>query len=295
MPDSPYILVTAARNEADHIGQTIEAVAAQTRRPERWIIVSDGSTDATDEIVSAAAERYGFIDLLRVDADADRNFGSKAAAVNAGYKQISGESHEFIGVLDADVSFDPHYYEEVIIRFRRNPKLGIAGGVMTDIVDGKPVQQVTDPEWSVSGPIQMFRRECFEQIGGYLPLRGGIDAAAEVTARMNGWEVRAFPELEALHHRQTGKENHSRLGIFFHRGLEDFKLGYHPLFFTARAVLRFREVPFVVGGLTMLGGYLWAAASREEKKVSPEFIRFLRNEQTARLKAALKPERRTTG
>ena len=104
MNDSPYILVTAARNEAAHIGHTIEAVAAQTCRPARWMIVSDGSTDATNQIVSEASEKYDFIKLLIVDADADRNFGSKAIAVNAGYERISSCPHDFIGVLDADVS-----------------------------------------------------------------------------------------------------------------------------------------------------------------------------------------------
>lgn len=288
MVDYSYILVSAARNEADHIGYTIQSVASQTHRPDRWLIVSDGSTDATDQIVSEAAQWYHFIELLRVDADSDRNFGSKAAAINAGYKQIASLPHDFIGVLDADVSFGQDYYEQVLARFSDDPKLGIAGGVLTDIVDGKPVRQLTDPEWSVSGPVQMFRRECFEQIGGYLPLRGGIDAAAEVMARMRGWRVRAFPEISALHHRQTGKENHSRLGIFFHRGLEDFRLGYHPLFFAARALLRFREKPFVLGGLTMLGGYLWAGLTRSKKKVSDEFIRFLREEQKSRLFARLR-------
>jgi glycosyltransferase involved in cell wall biosynthesis len=261
--------------------------------PDRWLIVSDGSTDDTDRIVAEAAEVHPFIELLRVDADADRNFGSKAAAVNAGYQKVAELPHDFIGVLDADVSFEPDYYEQVIARFNRDPKLGIAGGVLTDIVDGHPVRQLTDPNWSVSGPVQMFRRECFADIGGYLPLRGGIDAAAEVMARMKGWTVRAFEEVPALHHRQTGKENHSRLGIFFHRGLEDFRLGYHPLFFAARAVLRFREVPFVLGGMTMLGGYLWAAITGAEKKVSDEFIRFLRREQMSRLTDRLSPKRET--
>lgn len=287
MADSSYILVTPARNEADHIAMTIRSVAAQTILPERWLIVSDGSTDETDRIVSEAARKHPFIELLRVDADAERNFGSKAAAVNAGYEKIRERPHSFVGVLDADVSFEPDYYEQVIRRFQENPTLGIAGGVLTDLVDGHPVRQLTDPEWSVSGPVQMFRRECFEQIGGYLPLRGGIDAAAEVSARMHGWRVRAFPEIPALHHRQTGKENHSRLGIFFHRGLEDFRLGYHPLFFVGRALLRVREKPFVIGGLTMLGGYLWAGITGAGKKVPDEFIRFLRREQKDRLRRRL--------
>ncbi|HKL21720.1 MAG TPA: hypothetical protein VJ904_07940, partial [Tichowtungia sp.] len=152
-----------------------------------------------------------------------------------------------------------------------------------DIVDGTPVPQVTDPDWSVSGPVQMFRRECFKDIGGYLVLRGGIDAAAEVMARMHGWRVRAFRDVPVLHHRQTGRETHGCLGTFFHRGLEDFRLGYHPLFFAARSLVRFRESPVVIGGLMMLCGYVWASLSGAEKKVSGELIRFLRREQMNRL------------
>jgi glycosyltransferase involved in cell wall biosynthesis len=283
MSDTSYILITAARNEADHIGLTIRSVVAQTQLPNRWLIVSDGSTDDTDRIVSEAAKQYPFIELLRVDAESDRNFGSKAAAINAGYQKLASLPHNFIGVLDADVSFDPDYYEQVLARFQAFPTLGISGGVLIDIIDGVAVRQQTDPNWSVSGPVQMFRRKCFDEIGGYLVLRGGIDAAAEVMARMQGWQVRAFPELSALHHRQTGKENHSRLGIFFHRGLEDYKLGYHPLFFVGRSLLRVRESPWIIGGLTMLGGFLWAALTGAKKKVPNDFIRFLRKEQKARM------------
>lgn len=289
MNDSPYILVTAARNEAAYIGRTIESVVAQTCLPGHWMIVSDGSTDATNQIVSEASKKYDFIELLEVEADAGRNFGSKAVAVNAGYERIASYPHEFVGVLDADISFEADYYEQVIARMREDPKLGIAGAVLTDLVEGRPVRQQTAPEWSVSGPIQMFRRECFVAIGGYLPLRGGIDAAAEVMARMNGWRVRAFPELNALHHRQTGRESHSRFGIFFDEGLKDFQLGYHPLFFAARSFLRFREAPFILGGLIMLSGFLWAAISGKGKNVPDDFVRFLRKEQMGRLAALFKP------
>jgi glycosyltransferase involved in cell wall biosynthesis len=287
MADSSYILITAARNEAAHIELTIRSVTAQTCLPEYWLIVSDGSMDDTDRIVAEAARRYPFVGLLRVDAAAERNFGSKAAAINAGYEKIKSRPHDFVGVLDADVSFKPDYYEEVMARFHQDPKLGIAGGVLTDMVDGRAVPQVTNPKWSVSGPVQMFRKEYFCDSGGYLPLRGGIDAAAEVMARMRGWHVQAFPELEVLHHRQTGRENHSRLGVFFHRGLEDYRLGYYPLFFLARSIRRFGERPFVIGGLIMLCGFIWAAVTRQPKKVPPDFIRFLRQEQMERLRGCL--------
>lgn len=287
MSDSPYILVTAARNEAAHITQTLRSVTAQTRPPQRWIIVSDGSTDETDEIVRGFVNQFPYIELLRVEADGERNFGSKAVAVNAGYKKISDIKHAYVGILDADVSFDADYYEQVIRRFENNSRLGIAGGVLFDIVAGKPVRQMTDPEWSVSGPVQMFRRECWCAIGGYLPIRGGIDAAAEFMARMHGWTVRAFPELRVVHHRETGREKHSLAGFFFHTGLEDHHLGYHPLFFLAKSVRRFRCRPVMIGGLLMLFGYAWAMLSRKPIRVPDDVIRYLRREQMGRLRARL--------
>lgn len=288
MADSRYILVTPARNEGEHIGDTIRSVVAQTCLPRRWLIVSDGSTDRTDQIVAEAAAQYPFIELLRVDADADRNFGSKAVAVNAGYRRIQDTEHDFVGILDADVTFEPNYYEQVMLRFDKDPQLGIAGGVLTDVVNGRPVRQLTAPDWSVSGPIQMFRRECWQKIGGYLPIRGGIDAAAEVMARKNGWTVRAFYELSVIHLRQTGKENHSVAGIYFHRGLEDYRLGYHPLFFLAKSIRHSQSSPVILGGLLMVCGYFWAGVRRDTKTLPEETIRFLRQEQISRMRAALR-------
>jgi glycosyltransferase involved in cell wall biosynthesis len=287
MSDSPYILVTAARNEAAYITQTLRSVTAQTQPPQRWIIVSDGSTDETDEIVRGFVNQYPYIELLRVEADGERNFGSKALAVNAGYKKISDIKHAYVGILDADVSFGPDYCEQVISRFENDPRLGIAGGALIDVVDGRQIPQINATEWSVGGAVQMFRRECWCAIGGYLPIRGGIDAAAEFMARMHGWTVRAFPELRVVHHRQTGREKHSLAGFFFHTGLEDHHLGYHPLFFLAKSVRRFRSRPVMIGGLLMLCGYVWATLSRKPKKVPDDVIRYLRREQMGRLRARL--------
>jgi glycosyltransferase involved in cell wall biosynthesis len=287
MNNSPYILVTAARNEASHILPTLRSVTAQTLPPRRWIIVSDGSTDQTDEIVRSFSRDYPYVELLRVDADAERNFGSKALAVAAGYKKICEMEHDYVGILDADVSFGTDYYAQIVERFSDNERLGIAGGVLTDLIDGQPVPQLTAPAWSVSGPVQMFRKECWRDIGGYLPIRGGIDAAAEVMARMKGWTVCAFPELQVLHHRQTGTENHTVCGIYFHQGLEDHRLGYHPLFFLAKSVRNFRMHPFVLGGLLMLCGYSWAVVSRKKRAVPEDFIRYLRQEQLRRLRDEL--------
>ena len=102
---------------------------------------------------------------------------------------------------DADVTFDENYFESILTQFHENPSLGISGGVICDVINGKINHHVISADWSVSGAIQLFRRKCYEDIGGYIPIKRGIDAIAEVMARMQGWEVRSFPEFKVLHHR----------------------------------------------------------------------------------------------
>jgi biofilm PGA synthesis N-glycosyltransferase PgaC len=291
----PYVIVTAARNEAEYIELTLRSVVAQTHPPVRWLIVSDGSTDATDAIVLRYAAVHPFIELLRVDADAERNFGSKANAINAGYASIRGLPHAYVAVLDADVSFKPDYYAGVLSRFSSDPHLGIAGGILYDRRGDRFVRAVTNVNWSVSGAVQMFRRECFTAIGGYMALRGGIDAAAEVSARMKGWTVRAFPELRFLHHRPIGSENHGVLGIFFHSGAEDYRLGYHPAFFVARSLRRLLDWPWMLGSVCMLAGYAWAASCRAPLKLPADFVQYLRREQMTRLLDIVRLKRSNPG
>ncbi len=294
MNNSPYILVTAARNEAKHIAQTIRSVTAQTLPPKRWIIISDGSTDETDDIVRGFIAQFPYIELLRLEPDGERNFGSKALAVNAGYKKICNIEHSYVGILDADISFNANYYEQVVERFENDPKLGIAGGILIDVIDGRLIPQMNAFEWSVGGAIQMFRRECWQAIGGYLPIPSGLDATAEVMARMNSWTVRTFPQLEIIHHRETGKENHNMIGRLFYLGIHDHHLGYHPLFFLAKSVRRFRARPIMIGGLLMLFGYAWAVLSGKPKKVPDEVARYLRQEQMDRLCACLSRRKEKT-
>lgn len=286
-PLGKYALISAARNEENYIERTIQAVIAQSYPPVQWLIVSDGSTDRTDDIVQWYALRQPFIKLIRIQPDSERNFGSKAHAINTGYDQLKAIPHDFIGILDVDVTFGPDYYEKVVYHMGKRPDLGIAGGILYDSWKGRFIRQTTNIRWSVSGPIQMFRKECWQQIGGYLRVRGGIDAVAEVMARMNGWKVRAYPELLVWHHRKTGSENHGLLAMSLRRGIEDYEIGYHPLFFLFSAMRRFNDKPRIFGSITMMIGYLGACLSKQRRIVPDEFIRFLHHEQIIRLRRVL--------
>ena len=204
MNKEKYILITAARNEQDFIEKTILSVINQLHKPAEWIIVSDGSTDNTESIVRKYTSENSYIKLLSNNRKEGRDFASKVYAVNIGLKNIQTSEYDYIGILDADVSFDKDYYLLLIEEFKKNPKLGIAGGNYFDIIDGKKVPVHQSPS-SVRGATQFFQRKCFDQIGGLIPMKyGGEDAAACFSARMHGWETKSFPDLLVLHHRPTG-------------------------------------------------------------------------------------------
>lgn len=281
---SSYVLLTPARNEEDFIEVTIEAVVAQTVQPRQWIIVNDGSTDRTEAVVARYADRHDFIRLVSVPGGREHGFGSKARALNHSYRLLDESDHEFVGFVDADVSFAPDYYENILQRFAENPKLGLAGGKRFDFTNGA-FESVTSSDDSVCGAVQFFRRSCFEAIGGYQELPyGGIDAVAETTARMQGWDVRSYAEYRIDHHRPTGTAARSKRRSFFRAGLRDYTIGYHPLFELMRLVRRGRAEPYY--GVQM-AGYLYAMARRMERPVPDEFIDFIRHEQIGRLRGSL--------
>ncbi len=282
----PYVLITAARNEEAYIEKTINSVISQTILPRKWVIVSDGSTDRTDQIVNKYAAKHDFIQLVHISGSTQRNFRSKVNAINIGYERLKHIEYEFIGILDADVSFKSDYFESILREFQKNPKLGIAGGLITDRIKRKYIKRKKiSLNTHVAGPIQMFRAECFSSIGGLIPLElGGEDTVAEVMARMHGWSVQTFPELEVLNHRQVGTATASIFKYKFKKGVLNYTLGYHPLFQTIISIYRMTDRPYFIGGLLMLMGYFWALCRRYNKSISDEFEKFLRSEQMARIR-----------
>ena len=283
-----YVLITPARNEEAHIEKTIKSVISQTILPRKWLIVSDGSTDRTEEIINQYAGKFDFIRLLRVEGANNRTTGSKVKAIQAGYKQLKDTEYDFIGNLDADVSFNPDYYEKVLIAFQHNSKLGLAGGVIVDFLNERFVKRTTNRN-HVAGAIQFFRRECYEEIGGYVPVNVGVeDTIAEVMAQMHGWETKTFPEIEVLHHRVAGTEGSSIHRARFRNGQEDYFLGYHPLFEIAKCIYRIREKPYLVGSLLRMVGYYWSWCRRHKRQhLGDDFVRYLRRQQMHRIARSL--------
>jgi glycosyltransferase involved in cell wall biosynthesis len=283
-----YILITPARNEEAFIKKTLDSVITQTVLPERWIIVDDGSTDDTAEIVESYAKRHPWIELVRRVQDRDRSFASKAHAVNNSLERANSLQFEIVGNLDADVSFAPDYMEFLMQRFSEDPKLGVAGTPFTQDGNYDSRRDSFEGENYVAGPCQLFRRNCFQDIGGYVPNRaGGLDWIAVMTARMKGWKVRSFSEKRFHHYRTLGTANKGPVRALFSYGEKDYYLGGSPVWQLFRVAYRMTKRPVVLGGLALLSGYMWAALRRSNRAVSPELMRFHRHEQMEKLRAIL--------
>jgi glycosyltransferase involved in cell wall biosynthesis len=278
-----YVLITPARNEADYIELTIKSVVAQTVRPIKWLIVSDGSTDGTDDIVGKYVAEHPWIELLRMPERMERHFAGKAYAFNAGYDRLKGMAFDVLGNLDADVSFEADHFQMLVARFTEDPQLGVVGAPFREGTYQYDYRFTsTDNVW---GGCQLFRRECFETIGGYTPLKGGgVDLVAVVTARMNGWQTRTFPERICVHHRTMNTAMNKGLKLKFKWGQSDYRLGSHPAWQLFRCLYQMSKRPYVVGGLITLSGYYFALIARRPRSVSAEFAAFRGKEQMQRLK-----------
>ena len=277
-----YVLITPARNEARYIELTLQSMVRQTWKPLKWVIVSDGSTDGTDEIVARYQTENPWIELIRMPDRAERHFAGKVYAFNAGTARVVNLPYAVIGNLDADVSFDEDYFAFLMHQFAANALLGVAG---TAFREGKEQYdyRFTNIE-HVSGQIQLFRRECFEQIGGYQARKiGGIDWVAVTTARMKGWPTRTFTEKLFIHHRTMSSAMHSGLGLTFRGGQKDYLLGSHPLWELFRCIYQTSRPPIFIGGALRLLGFIWCLSRRIEIEVPQDLVRFRRREEMRRL------------
>lgn len=280
-----YALITPARNEEQFIELTIKSVVTQTVRPLKWVIVSDGSTDRTDEIVKRYVAEHPWIELLRMPERCERHFAGKAHSFNAGYAAVRDLPYEVIGSLDGDLSFDETYFAFLLQRLAENPALGLVGTPFQER-SGEMYDYRFSSVANVSGACQLFRRACFEAIGGYVPLtEGGIDHVAQVTARMKGWKTRTFTEKVTHHHRKMGTGRNRRWKVPFKQGIKDYVLGNHPVWELFRTMYQMAHRPLVIGGFLLGAGYCWALLRGYEAPLSRETREFIRLEQLGRLRS----------
>jgi glycosyltransferase involved in cell wall biosynthesis len=275
-----YVIVTSVRDEESFVQHTLDSVINQTVRPAEWAIVNDGSTDRTGIIVDHYAAHYPWIRALHRSNRGFRSTGGGIEGFLYGYESLECEDWEFLVNLDGDLTFAHDYFEKCFAYFRENPRLGIGGGTIYNKI-GDQLQVERCPDFHVRGATKIYRRQCWESLGGML--RGlGWDTVDEIKANMRGWSTRSFPDLQLVHHRVTGTAEGRWRGLV-KNGQADYIVGYHPLFFVAKCVRRAFMSPYLIGavglGYGFLRGYLEHAPRVEDR----EFIRYLRRQQMSRL------------
>jgi hypothetical protein len=283
-----YVLITPARNEEAFIEKTIESMIFQTAPPLKWVIVDDASTDKTPEIVNPYLARYPWMEMVQMPQRRDRSFAAKVRAFNVGYERVKDLPYDVIGNLDADISFEKDHLEFLLEKFSAEPSLGVAGTVFREEGYSSETDSFEGHK-HVSGQCQLFRRQCWQDIGGYVPHRaGGIDWMAVTTARMMGWRTESFRGKCFFHYRHLGTAERGILASLFSYGEKDYYLGGHPVWELFRMVYRATKQPYVLGGIALGLGYCWAFLKRTPRPVSPELMAFHRKEQIAKLNAILK-------
>ncbi len=283
-----YVLVTPVKNEAAYIGGVIRSIAQQSLKPVRWVIVSDASTDGTDDIVRAAGKEHGFIRFIRVGKDGKRSFGSKAAAFSEGYRLMGDLPYGYIGNLDADITLLPDYYLSIIEEMCRNLLLGVASGVCWDKTPGGFKRTMSSLDHAV-GAVQLWRRDCFKAVGGYSSVSvGGVDSIAEQLARMKGWQTRSFEHLPVYHHKPVDSVGGRRaFHIAYRAGMTEYHIGTHPLMAVAKACRRLNQPPLFLGLFVRLWGYcrLWLTGVKRD--APSELVDYLKRVQVQRLRDSI--------
>jgi glycosyltransferase involved in cell wall biosynthesis len=276
-----YVIVTPVRDEEAYLRFTVESVIRQTIRPVEYVIVNDGSKDSTGKIIDDYARQYPWIrPVHRKDRGFRKVGGGIIEAFYDGYNVLSCHDWGFLAKLDGDLSFEPDYFEKCFEQFQQNPRLGIGGGTLYHMVNGKK-QLEPNPAFHVRGGAKIFRRACWEAIGG-LWVGPGTDTLDEVKANMLGWTTMSFPDLHLIHHRFTGSA-YGLWGGMVKNGIGSYVAGYHPLYMLAKCVVCLFSKPPIIGSLGMLYGFAKCYVKRTPQVNDPELIRYLRRQQLRRL------------
>lgn len=275
-----YCIITPSRDEEQYLEGTIESVLQQTVRPQEWIIVDDGSTDSTASIIEKYSREYPWIRALRRH---DRGFRSSGGGVEAfleAYPKLNSLDWEFLVNLDGDVTFAPDYFARCFEYFQRWPQLGIGGGTIYDKIGGRLFLEKA-PAFHVRGATKIYRRACWEKLGGLLPGLGW-DTVDEIQANHLGWMTRTFPDLQLIHHRATG----GALGNWttsLKDGQADYIVGYHPIFFAVRCGRTMFRAPYFLKGIGLACGFLSALVKGVPRMGNRELRDYLRKQQMRRL------------
>lgn len=273
-----YVLISPCRDEADYMRQTLDSIVAQSVRPEKWVVIDDGSTDDTPQILAEYASKHDWIKIVTRSDRGRRAVGPGVIdAFYAGFDTINPDDFEYLCKLDLDLEIPPTYFETVIAEMETSPRLAnFSGKAYLREKDGRLVSERLGDENAV-GQIKFYRVTAFKEIGGFVRQVSwdGIDGHM---CRMNGWIARSEdrPELRFIHLRQMGSSQHSLWVGRLRWGFGKYFMGSAIYYVAAVAVYRMLEKPYVIGGWGILWGYLKAMFSRAPRFEDREFRRFLR-------------------
>jgi glycosyltransferase involved in cell wall biosynthesis len=283
-----YVLVTPVRDEVATIGRTLAAVARQTHLPREWVIVSDGSTDGTNDVINEGSRVHSWIRLLALPSRPKRSFAAVVQNTELGIGALKCQDYEYLGLLDADLDFGDDYFESLIRRFDANPKLGLAGGVVIDV--GASKVRLPRNRIDVPGAVQFFRRSCFERLGGLIAIpEGGWDCLTCAMARMNGYDTELVTDLVVDHLKPRNISQGGPVRRRWQLGVRDYAVGYDFVFELTKCLSRLGESPMLISALARWCGYCAAVARRPTRVVPLHVIAFVRSEQRRRLRRLWSP------
>lgn len=278
-----YVVITPVRNEVRNLPRTIESFVGQTIRPAAWVIVDDGSTDGTSAIADEAAAK---IDWIKVIHRKDRGFRQPGTgvveAINEALEVTQSGEWDFFAKLDGDLAFAPDYMEACLAEFGKSPRLGIGGGVICREADGElVVESKGDPAFHVRGATKIYRRECWQQLGGLMKAPGW-DTIDEVKANFLGWETRTFPQIKIHQLKDTGSAD-GKWRNWVKNGLANYITGYHPLFMAVKCARRVFRRPYGIAAGALAWGFLGGYLNRTPRVEHAELIRYLHEQQFRKL------------
>lgn len=282
MEHSTYVVVTPVRDEVQYITRTIDAMMSQTLLPARWIVVDDGSTDGTGEVLDECASQTRWISIVH-----RRNRGRRAAgsgvmeAFYDGYAVLGDQPWDYLVKLDGDLWFFPDYFERCLATFDADRMLGIGGGTVCRLDHGFTKVDSKDPPFHVRGATKIYRRGCWEAIGP-LVSAPGWDTIDEVKANFHGWSTRTFADVRLIQLKPTGGADGSwRNG--FKNGRANYISGYHPAFMAAKCLKRVVDRPVIVGSIALWSGFVSGYFKRIPRGADDRVVRYLRQQQVRRL------------
>lgn len=279
MTQIKYAIVTPVKDEEQFFLKTIDSILEQQIKPRKWIVINDGSTDQTKEIATSVEKEIEWIKVIHLESEKRRKPGGEAL-INIGIRELRLKDYDFFVRMDGDLAFKKNYFKDLFLKFKKNPKLGIASGVC-HVPEDDGFKEEKHPRFHTRGPLKTYRIQCYFDIGG---LKSGLgwDTVDEIKANMLGWQTRSFPELRIIHLRKTQTASGVLQGMR-NIGITDHYLCYHPLFMFLKCIRHIKNPPYILGGANMLAGFIMGYAKRRKRIEDVDFIKYIRKQQFNKL------------